>query len=279
MTEGTELETALGDDLVREFALPRMEQSMRLDAVLSKGFLEPSNTLFALESQLELERKRAVGAELTVAVAQPACVARDIAANVAFHAALVPAADARVVVFPELSLTGYDLDAAAVEVTASVLDPLVEACAQSGAIALVGAPVSEGGRRFIAVLACRVPTRGLRIARRGLVVMRLQYSRPVLVRSRLILTGGGSVSGCARTPVSRSTWTVWSVSASTSTPRGSFITRMRSASSIAFASAAGGVGRHYPDAAGHSGIWDRSGKIMARADGQPGQVSRAVVRR
>jgi predicted amidohydrolase len=51
---------------------------------------------------------------LSVAAAQPACVGYDIAANAAAHAAAVRAAAARVVVFPELSLTGYELDAAVV---------------------------------------------------------------------------------------------------------------------------------------------------------------------
>ena len=48
---------------------------------------------------------------LRLAVAQPPCVPLDVAANARAHAAAVRAAGARVVVFPELSLTGYELDA------------------------------------------------------------------------------------------------------------------------------------------------------------------------
>ena len=84
---------------------------------------------------------------MRLAVAQPLVVPHDVATNAAAHAALVRAARARVVVFPELSLTGYELDAASV--TLSALAPVVEACASTGSLALVGAPVDS----HIAVLA------------------------------------------------------------------------------------------------------------------------------
>jgi predicted amidohydrolase len=48
---------------------------------------------------------------LAVAAAQPPCASYDVAGNAAHHAAAVRAAGARVVVFPELSLTGYELAA------------------------------------------------------------------------------------------------------------------------------------------------------------------------
>ena len=58
------------------------------------------------------------------------------------------------VVFPELSLTGYELDAAAITVDDPRLTPIVEACADAGSLALVGAPVhGEAGRSHIAMLA------------------------------------------------------------------------------------------------------------------------------
>jgi predicted amidohydrolase len=88
-----------------------------------------------------------------VAVAQPPCVPHDVAANARAHAAAVRSAGARVVVFPELSLTGYELDAAAVDPADERLAPLVEACAETGTIALAGAPVAEGRASYIAVLA------------------------------------------------------------------------------------------------------------------------------
>ena len=108
---------------------------------------------------------------LALAVAQPACRARDVAANVAQHARLVRWAGGGVVVFPELSLTGYEPDAAAVDPVDPVLAPLVAACAATGATALVGAPVADGpareaGRtgRHLAVLG--VDGAGVRVAYR-----------------------------------------------------------------------------------------------------------------
>lgn len=50
---------------------------------------------------------------LTIAVTQPLCMRYDVAANAATHAATVRCAGAPVLVFPELSLTGYELDAPA----------------------------------------------------------------------------------------------------------------------------------------------------------------------
>ncbi|MEE6258991.1 carbon-nitrogen hydrolase family protein [Plantactinospora sonchi] len=102
---------------------------------------------------------------LVLAVAQPRTTAYDVVANVAEHAGVVRAARARVVVFPELSLTGYELDAAAIGADDPRLAPLVRACAETGATALVGAPVRSGsGREHIAMLA--VDGTGVRVAYR-----------------------------------------------------------------------------------------------------------------
>ncbi|RBM11694.1 carbon-nitrogen hydrolase family protein [Streptomyces sp. PT12] len=94
-------------------------------------------------------------APLVLAVAQPFCRALDVAWNAGAHARVVrEAAGARVVVFPELSLTGYELAAEVVGVGDARLGPLVAACAETGATALVGAPVAgEGGAAHIGVLA------------------------------------------------------------------------------------------------------------------------------
>jgi len=89
---------------------------------------------------------------LTVAAAQPACLALDVVGNAKTHAQIVLATQARVVVFPELSLTGYELDAAPVQCDDDALTPIVDACAATASLALVGAPIEEHGRRFIAML-------------------------------------------------------------------------------------------------------------------------------
>lgn len=96
---------------------------------------------------------RGVGGSLVVAAAQPSLHARDLGANVMAHAGAVRAAQARVVVFPELSLTGYELDADAVDCDDPTLAPLVAACGETGTLALAGAPVEQPGGRYIAVLA------------------------------------------------------------------------------------------------------------------------------
>ncbi len=72
-------------------------------------------------------------------------------------------------IFPELSLTGYELDAPAITVDDPGLPPIVEACAETKSTALVGAPVQgEAGREHIATLA--VDGAGVRVAYRNVHV-------------------------------------------------------------------------------------------------------------
>ncbi len=90
---------------------------------------------------------------LTIAAAQPHCVPKDLRRNALEHASVVRQARADLVVFPELSLTGYELDADQVSVNDPALEPLIDACAQTGCVALVGAPVADfAGRPRIATL-------------------------------------------------------------------------------------------------------------------------------
>jgi predicted amidohydrolase len=91
---------------------------------------------------------------MEIAVAQPRCVSYDVAANAVTHAATVRSAGARVVVFPELSLTGYELDAAPITAEDPRLAPIAQACADTGSLALAGAPVSgDAGEAYVAMLA------------------------------------------------------------------------------------------------------------------------------
>jgi predicted amidohydrolase len=74
-----------------------------------------------------------------------------LANNVAEHAVLVGSVEARVVVFPELSLTGYDMNVAPVAEDDPVLVPLVDACRSGELDWLVGAPTAgtfDGARRI-----------------------------------------------------------------------------------------------------------------------------------
>jgi predicted amidohydrolase len=101
---------------------------------------------------------------LTVAAAQPRCVSYGLEVNAMIHAAIIRAANARVVIFPELSMTSYELDADAISVDDLRLTPIVDACAEMGSLALIGAPVDAGrGRPEIAMLG--VDAAGATVAR------------------------------------------------------------------------------------------------------------------
>jgi predicted amidohydrolase len=99
---------------------------------------------------------------LRVAAAQTEPVPGDIAANAAAAAELITTAaagDAALVVFPELSLCGYDLpllradpERCAVTATDPRLDPLRQACRDHRTVALVGACVARGSGRTLSVL-------------------------------------------------------------------------------------------------------------------------------
>lgn len=94
----------------------------------------------------------AVDTELVVAAVQPRIVDGDVDENVASHAESIVRAEARLVVFPELSLTGYRLDSPPLELHRGSLISLVDACATTDSVALVGAPVETDGGRFIAMV-------------------------------------------------------------------------------------------------------------------------------
>src|SRR5215211_6817431 len=88
--------------------------------------------------------------DFKIAAAQVASVRGDIAGNVATHAAALAAAakhGVSVLVFPELSLTGYEPDLAAeLALTAEDvrLAPLRALARQHGIEAVVGAPRHDG---------------------------------------------------------------------------------------------------------------------------------------
>lgn len=97
----------------------------------------------------------------SIAVAQTCPVGGDVRANVDEHCRLARrAADegARVVVFPELSLTGYELSVArelAFTEDDPRLRPLIETAASESTTLIVGAPVRAGQRLHIGALILR----------------------------------------------------------------------------------------------------------------------------
>jgi predicted amidohydrolase len=75
-----------------------------------------------------------------------------------------------------MSLTGYELDAPAIDADDPRLAPIVEACAETGSMALFGAPVhGEAGRSHIAIFA--VDGTGARIAYRKMWLSATEAAR------------------------------------------------------------------------------------------------------
>jgi predicted amidohydrolase len=230
---------------------------------------------------------------LVIAVAQPPCTAYDVALNAAAHAAAVRAAGARVVVFPELSLTGYELDAPAVGVDDPRLEPLVEACGETGSVALVGAPVrDEAGRSHIAMLA--IDGTGATVAYRKIWLSATEAERftpgsepAVLEVDRWRL--GLAVCKDTGVPQHAADTAALGINAyvagSLELADEVFVLdeRARRIAAehrvwVAMASFAGSTGGGYAQAAGCSGIWAGNGVSVARAGPEPGAIAQATLR-
>jgi predicted amidohydrolase len=229
---------------------------------------------------------------IVIAVAQPPCVPYDVVVNAATHAATVRAAGARVVVFPELSLTGYELDAPAITVEDSRLAPLVEACTETGSLALVGAPVlGEAGRSHIAMLA--VDETGISVAYRKMWLATTESgrfspgSRPVA----LVVDGWRlGLAICRDTGIPQHVadtvalgidayvaGTLMSVEETALQDRRARRTATDHRVWVAVASFAGSTGGGYSRAAGCSGIWTPAGVVVDQAGPETGAIARAAL--
>ena len=230
---------------------------------------------------------------LTIAAVQPACKANDVPANVLSHAAAVRAAQAKVVVFPELSLTGYELEAAPVAPTDAALSILVEACAVKDSIALVGAPVGgEDGRLHIATLC--VSRRGVGVAYRKCYLGGEESARFSPGPGPAVLDVDGWRLGmgiCKDTGVAEHVSDTVAlgidvyVAGLVHTREELPVQEMRAASIaregnafVAFASFAGPTGGGYERTAGSSGIWSPEGEVLASAGPEVGGIARASLR-
>lgn len=228
---------------------------------------------------------------LTLAVAQPPCTAGDLAANVAEHTAVVRRTPARVVVFPELSLTGYVLDAAPVDPLDGALGPLVEACADAGCVALVGAAVTADRRRHITTLG--VTGHGVVVAYRKVCLGGDETAMFTPGASPAVHTVDGWRLGLG---ICKDTASADHLDATAALgidvyvaglvhrpdelaeqdARGERIAR-RVRVPVAFASAAGPSGSAYPMTAGHSTVWSSDGVPVARLDEGPGGTAVATI--
>ncbi|KAB1947204.1 carbon-nitrogen hydrolase family protein [Micromonospora sp. ALFpr18c] len=225
---------------------------------------------------------------LRLAVAQPPCVPLDVAENARAHAAAVRAARARVVVFPELSLTGYELDAPVVPVDDPRLAPLVGACAETGTLALAGAPVAGD---HIAVLA--VTGAGVTVAYRKMCLGGAEPRRFVPGDTPGVLDVDGWRIGLA---VCKDTGVAAHAQRTAALGIDVYAAGVLELASdaavvdqrahriavthrvwVAVASFAGSTGGGFTEAAARSGVWTPQGEVRARAGTAPGELVRVSI--
>lgn len=223
---------------------------------------------------------------LVIAAAQPPCAARDVAANAREHAAAVRAAQARVVVFPELSLTGYELGADPVAPDDPRLAPLVEACAETGALALAGAPVAG---RHLGVLA--VDGDGASVVYRKVHLGGAEPDHFAPGPGPVVLEVEGRRLGLA---VCKDTGVPEHAAATAALGIDAYLAgvleraedaavqpeRARRIAAghgvwVVIASFAGATGGGFDRTAGGSGIWNPAGAVVAAAGAAPGELARA----
>ncbi len=229
---------------------------------------------------------------LAIAVAQPPCVSHDVAANAVTHAAAIRAADARVVVFPELSLTGYELDTPAIAADDPRLSPMVEACAEAGAVALAGAPArGAAGRPHLSLLA--VDGTGATVAYHKMWLGGAEPERFAPGGEPAVLEVDGwrlGLAVCKDTGVARHAADTAALGidayvaavaehAEDAAVLGERARRIATEHSVwvAVASFAGPTGGGYTRTAGCSGIWGPDGIVVAQAGPETGALTRAVL--
>jgi len=228
-----------------------------------------------------------VAQRLSIAVAQPRCTAHDVAANAVAHAEAVRAADARVVVFPEMSLTGYHLDAVPVTPDDERLAPIVAACAETGTLALVGAPVPGP---HIGILA--VDADGPRVAY-GKVHLHDSEAAHFVPGEPTVIDVDGWRLGLA---VCRDTGFPEHAAATAALGMDGYVAgvvhhdheaevhgeRARRVATdhgvwVATAAFAGPTGGGFDHTSGRSAIWSPTGKLLAETSPTPDDIARTVV--
>jgi predicted amidohydrolase len=226
---------------------------------------------------------------LTLAVAQPPCVPHDVAANARAHAAAVGQAGARVVVFPELSLTGYELDADPVDPSDDRLQPIIEACADTGALALAGAPIKDPNQVCIAVLA--IDGNGATVAYRKMFLGEEESERFTRGPQPARVTVDGwrlGLAVCKDTGVPEHAAATAALgidaylAGTVKHPAEAELQHQRAQSIamnhriwVAVASCAGPTGGGYDQTAGRSVIWSPDGTLVTSTGPDPGEVTRA----
>jgi len=229
-----------------------------------------------------------VRADLTIAVAQPAVTSHDVAANALTHADTVRAARARVVVFPELSVTGYELETTPLDPADPRLAPIVRACADTGSLALVGAPVTGA---YIAMLA--IDGDGVSVAYRKVWLGGTEPEWFIAGTEPAVVEVDGWRLGlaiCRDTGVPRhaadtvalgiDAYVAGTVKAADEAQlQDDRAHRIATGHGVwvAVASFAGSTGGGYAPAAGRSSIRTPTGTVVARAGADPGDLARATL--
>lgn len=212
--------------------------------------------------------------------------------NAVTHAATVRSAGARVVVFPELSLTGYELDAPAITAEDPRLTPIVEACAEAGALALVGAPVhGEAGRSHIAMVP--IEGTGATVAYHKMWLSTTESNRFTPGSKPAVLHVDGWRLGLA---ICKDTGIPQHASDTAALGIDAYVAAtLKSAEEaplqherarrvatdhhvwVAVASFAGSTGGGFTHAAGRSSIWTSDGVVITQAGPETGAIARATL--
>jgi predicted amidohydrolase len=201
-------------------------------------------------------------------------------------------AAARVVAFPEMSLTGYELDAPVLALDDPRLAPLVEACADTGTLALAGAPLAgTDGRAHIGILA--VAGTGATVAYHKMWLGRAESDRFTPGSDPAVLDVDGWRLGLA---VCKDTGIPQHAADTAAAGIDVYVAgvlehteevavpdeRARRVAAdhgvpVVFASFAGSTGGGYADAAGGSGIWTADGEVLARVGPEVGAIARGTL--
>ena len=231
---------------------------------------------------------------ITLAAAQSISVPRDVAANVREHLALINAAAERGVqwlVFPELSLTGYELASMAQLVLQAEhprLAPLREAAVRYGMAITVGAPVSLAGADHPAIGAITLRPDGRHTtytkhhlhagetayATPGPDPVHLQSFGPLNIASAICAdtTHASHAAQAAHTGANVYAAGILTSESGYAKEEPLWQSYAREHRMVVLIANHGGPSGGYASA-GRSGIWDSSGKLVAEAPG----VGRYVV--
>jgi predicted amidohydrolase len=229
---------------------------------------------------------------MSIAVCQPQCVSYDVETNAHMHAEMIGSAGARVVVFPEMSLTGYELDADAVAMYDPRLGSVVEACFEMRSIALIGAPVHGKSQQLhIGMLA--VDDTGVRVVYHKMWLggdepMRFSPgTRPAVLEvdgwrlGLAICKDSGVPQHAEATAASGIDVYIAGVlhheeEAAMQEDRARRVA-IGHGIWVATASFAGSTGGGFVRACGQSAIWSHDGVAVARAGSEAGRLARAVL--